>query len=653
MDWTESLDALRSVLEMVPQARATLEKFESEAAALIAKYARQAGGVELDVAAIKATITRPYTLLPINEHEAHIIHWRGVKLPIFGWVIKQEPAFTIARVTRSMDLLTPLPTWAKQELGWKPPEHKAAIDGTHTRVRLTEGDPGTFKRKYGAHLGKQNADGTFPIKSGDAWIKLVAQMVQDGILPYTATPVAKEHWNDEAEFPKILADIIAKKEKLAGAKYIYRSINEFREKGAVLVNIPPGAGKTLTAGGILNHFVGKVLILADTSILIEQWRGRVKLFAPDANATISTYQGAAKFLDEEWDLVIFDEAQRLPADTFSKLAFIKTKYRLGLTGTPWREDNRQHLIVALCGFPVALRWAEMIASGALKRPHIIVVTVPTEAAKTPFVKSLVSARKGRAIIFCDWIERGNEIANALAAPFIHGGTQNKLKRLEESDVAVVSRIGDRGLDLHDLRLVIEVAGQGAAREQFAQRVGRLLHGDFEGEFYTVFTPEEAQKFRGRVFGVEAELAGEVDIEFVTVGNVVEKTNAVAHVRSSHKAKASARPAKPPKPQSEMDQLLSHPTIVKLITRAEDAAGGWIKDRHHVTVALKKAWDEAVDPEQLKAIIAHDNATRYKKAYEFAERENLVIKTKAGYRTNVVEIKRLVGLAQSFKRKEGK
>lgn len=656
MDWTESLESLRTALALATQARAGLEHFETQAAADIAKYVRQAGGIELDVDAIKATVTRPYTLLPINEHEAHLIHWRGVKLPIFGWVLKQEPAFTIARVTRSMDLLTPLPTWMKSELGWRPPEHQAQIDGTRTSVRLTAGDETTFKRKYGAQLGKQNADGTYQIKGGDAWIKLVAQLVRDGILPYAATPVADEHWDENARLDPQLLRVLEKLDWQTKRPFLQRAVDEFRAKGAVLVNYPPGAGKTLVAAMILNHFHGRVLILADTTILVEQWRDRVKTFATNSKAqiTVSTYQGAQKYLDQEWDLIIPDEAQRLPANTFSKLAFVKTKYRLGLTGTPWREDDRQHLIVALSGFPVAVRWSELVNAGVLKRPRIIVATVPNESAKTQYVKQLLAKRKGRAIIFCDWIEQGNALANALDVPFIHGETRNKLERLQESDVAVVSRIGDRGVDLHDLRLVVEVAGQGAAREQFAQRVGRLLHGDFAGEFHTVFTPDEAEKFRPRVFGVEAELAGEVDIEFVTVGNVTEPKAAFAPSRvRATLPKSVARTAKPSastRPQSELDALLQERAVMNVLAQADAKAG--VKARGYVRKAIEVCWDSPVTIEELKIGkgIGDEGIGRYRAGFREAVAAGLIQDLGGGrYLADKGKIKKIAELAQKFKR----
>lgn len=641
-DWQSALDNLKTALALSGQARADLERWETETAASFEKYARQAGGLELDLDAIKAMVTRPYTLMPINEHEAWLIQARAVKMPMVGWLVAQDGAFNKFRVTRSMDLLTPLPAWMKQELGWKPPEHRALIDGTRTSLRVTEGDESTFKRKYGAHLGPKQADGTYRIRGG-AWIKLVASLIRDGILPYSPMPVAPEHWDPHAKLPFVLRN------------YQQRAVDEFRTKGAVLVNYPPGAGKTVIACAVLNHFRGRVLILADTTILIEQWHDRVKKFAPNVDVTISTYQGAAKYLDQAWDLVIPDEAQRLPATTFSRLAFVNTKYRLGLTGTPWREDDRQFMITALSGFPVSIRWSELVAAGVLKRPRIIVATVPSDAAKTTYVRQLLTRHKsGRALIFCDWIERGQQLADALDVPFVHGATSRKLERVMESEVCVVSRIGDRGLDLPDLKLVIEVAGAGAAREQFAQRVGRLLHGSFEGEFYTVFTPEEAERFRPRVFGVEAELAGEVDIEFVNVGVTAESAERMARVRPTSLQRVATRPMSTQgtasKPKSEVDSVLANPAVMKLIEKAYAKAPAQVTQERKVHAVLKLGWDSPVSLEELSAGkgLSARALTNYKTAFAIAEREGLMTKVGSGWITNKAKLQKVVELSQRFK-----
>lgn len=650
----EQIAAANGAINTLTESIALLTKYRDDATAEITKYLRaKDAGIELDIEAIRATLTRPYTLLPINEHEAWLIHWRGVKMPIFGWVVAQEPAFLKARVTRSMDLLTPLPTWMKDELGWKPPQHKAVIDGTRTSLSLTEGDETTFKRKYGQHLGGKQADGTYKIRGGDAWIKLVAALVRDGILPYAPTPVHHDHWNTEATYPALLKELIEKKQTEAGDKYIERAAYEFLTKGAVLVNYPPGAGKTLVTCAILNHFRGRVLLLGDSTILIEQWKDRLQLFAPNAKVTVSTYQGGQKYLNEEWDLVVFDESQRVPANTFSRLAFVKTKYRLGLTGTAWREDDRQHLIVALSGFPVAIRWAELIASGVLRRPRITVATVATETMKTAYVKSLIAKRKGRALIFCDWIEQGQALADALDVPFIHGGTARKLEKIEESDVCVVSRVGDRGLSLVDLRLVIEVAGAGSAREQFAQRVGRLLHGNFEGEFITVFTPEEAQKYRGRVFGVEAELAGEVDIEFVTIGNVGELPSSSTRQKTMLKRPrvntliaAQESNSTISKPVDDISITLSLPSVAAKITVAKKAVGA--RTSPYIDRVIRYCWTVALSSKEIaEGLGITDEATksRISSACKAVVKSGLMIADAEGrYQVNQKEIERLQALS---------
>jgi DNA excision repair protein ERCC-3 len=654
MDWKSTLTTLQDDVARIDQLITDLQTYRDEKTAEIAHYLRADDGIELDLDAIRATLTRPYTLLPIDEHQAWLIHWRGVKMPIFGWVVAQEPAFIKAKVTRSMDLLTPLPGWMKQELGWKPPEHKAVIDGTRTSLQLTEGDSGSFKRKYGKFLGGSNPDGTMKIKGGDAWIRLVAALVRDGILPYAPTPVRPEDWRGRSpassDIPDILKEIIHRKEKEAGAPYIQRAVDEFFQKGAILVNYPPGSGKTLTTCVILNHMVGRVLLLADTTMLIEQWRDRLKLFVNNdqVEITLSTYQGAQKYLAQEWDLIIPDEAQRLPANTFSKLAFVKTKYRLGLTGTAWREDDRQHLIVALSGFPVAIRWSEMITAGVLKRPRIVVATVQSDSAKTAYVKQLVAKARGRVLIFCDWLKQGQELADSLDVPFIHGDSgKNKLQLINESQVAVVSRIGDRGISLPDLRLVIEVAGAGSAREQFAQRVGRLLHGDFEGTFVTVFTPEEAQKYRGRVFGVEAELAGSVDIEFINVGNVSTETPARVVKSARPRSTTAPSPRRTSSPEGdELSQVLALPAVAAKVAQARSAVGQ--DSVGYVERVLRYCWSTGLSPKEIAeglGITGHNAVSRISAACKAVTKVGLMTVDENGrYQVNQDEISRLRALS---------
>ncbi len=640
MEWEYTLKRAHVAMEELNTCITDLTQYRDETTAQIAQYLRVEQGIDLDLDAIRATPARPYTLVSISEKEAWMIIWRGIRMPVFGQIVSQEPAFIKARVTRTMNLLTPFPSWVMDELGWKPPAHKAIIDSSRSSIQLTEGDESSFRRRYGQFLGARREGGAFGVKGGDAWIRLVAKLVEDGILPYTPTPVDPAHWDPDAQIPDELAGIIEEMEEQAGSAYIQRAAAEFQQRGAVLINYPPGAGKTLAGCLILNHFVGETLILVDSTFLESHWQDRVKHWAPRANVTVSTYQGAAKYAKKQWDLIIPDEAQRFPANTFSKLAFIQTLYRCGLTGTPWREDNRQHLIVALCGSPITITWSELISLGVLQRPRVIVATVPTLEAKTGYVKGLLAHRKGRALVYCDWLEQGQQLSNALDVPFIHGTTRNKLQLLEQSDVCVVSRVGDRGLDLPDLRLVVEVAGAGSAREQFAQRVGRLLHGKFKGEFHTVFTPDELQRYRGRFFGVEAE---GLEVEFMQVGSLPAVTAVTRQKIAKPRPARVVVPAES-EPRDEIERALRIPSIRAKGIKAMESAGPDVRVRHYIEKVIRYCWTVSLSPKEImeaQGATGERTLSRIKAACKVAENVGLLKQDPDGrYRVDQEEIERL-------------
>jgi superfamily II DNA/RNA helicase len=215
-------------------------------------------------------------------------------------------------------------------------------------------------------------------------------------------------------------------------------------------------------------------------------------------------------------------------------------------------------------------------------------------------------------------------------------------------VCVVSRVGDRGISFPDLRLVIEVAGAGSAREQFAQRVGRLLHGEFEGTFITVFTPEEAAKYRGRVFGVEAELAGSVDIEFINVGNVSTETVKTVRVKP-------ARPARVATPREagssaqigdEITQVLALPAIAAKLLKVKEAVGQ--DSVRYVERVLRYCWESALSPKEITeglGMMGHNALSRISSASKGLERVNLMTVDGEGrYQVNQAEISRLRALS---------
>lgn len=599
---TNSFEEASTAIAVIDRALKDLQTYRDEAAVEIAKYIRMRKGVLVDPEAIKATVPRPYTLLPINENEAWLISWKGIRMPIMGYVTAVEPAFIKSKITKSGEWFTPFPQWIKDEMGWRAPEHKAIIDSNRTGVSLTDGDELTFKKKYGQFLNGKGTDGSFKIKGGNAWINLVASLVRDGILPYQPRSVAPEHWDAKARYSEELMRVLETLEWKTKRKYLERGVEQFREDGATTFNLAPGAGKSLIVQMILTHLKGcKTLLCVDTSNLETQWKRDLPLRCPNANVTVTTYQGAEKYAKSEWDFVVFDEAQRIPANSFSKLAFIKTAYRCGATGTAWREDNRQHLIIALCGRPFHIPWEEMIAAGILKKPHITVVTVKNEAEKIAFAKARLAKRKGRAWIYCDWIERGKEIARALDTPYVYGETKNGLQTIIDNEVCTVSKVADRGISVRDLRLVIELAGAGKSREQFGQRVGRLLHGEFEGEFDTVFTPEEIRKYKSRIFAVEAELGGQVEIKFVEWSSTGSTVHAKAPgTRVTRPAPSVARKSPvgtPGKPSDEISMTFEIPSIAAKILQARKSLSNR-ESIPYVEKVLRYCWDASLSPVEI-------------------------------------------------------
>ncbi|HLF28237.1 MAG TPA: helicase-related protein [Anaerolineae bacterium] len=648
-DWSTTIDTARTALAALDKARAEIARLGDAATAEVTKYLR-GSGIDLDLNAIRATLTHPYTILPIDQHEAWLIHWRGVRMPILGWVVKQEDAFIVSRVSRSMDLLTPIPQWMKEEMGWEPPEHKAIISGDRTTIAVTEGDEGTFKHRYGAFLGRK-ANGGYQIKGGGAWIKLVAALIRDGILPYLPQPVAELDWNPKAKSPIHLRDY----------QHIY--IDEFLAKGAVFWNLPPGGGKTYAAIYAINHFAGgDIALFAPSLVICEQWRERLNQFASGAPVSIFTYTSGKKALDREWGLVIFDEVQTLPANEFSKLAFLKTKYRIGMSGSAWREDGRQYMIAALSGFPCVVRWAELIGAGVLKKPRIIVAIVKDDASKLRYVQSLIARhRSGHALVFCDYIQQGQALANVLDVPFIHGGTKGKYKRIQETPICVVSRVADRGLDLPDLRLVVEVAFLGKSREQEAQRVGRLLHAQESGEHYLVFTQAEYSRYKQRIYGVEAETAGEIDIEYRTIDGAKAEREAPSGGRTPRTTKAARRariqvPERPAAARAlkndaaqsdELSAIISLPAVAAKLAKAEQIANY----PAYVRRVLRLCYSAAFTPEEMAeglGLTGNRTVSRLASACRALVQVDLFTDAQGRYTVRRDEINRLQALAQAVR-----
>ena len=138
--------------------------------------------------------------------------------------------------------------------------------------------------------------------------------------------------------------------------------------------LPCGAGKTLTGIAAASTIKKSVIVLCNSGVSVEQWQKQFYLWSTlkskvvrftskvkdamfpssEAGVIISTYTMMSQTRESvanrtqmdqiknmEFGLMILDEVQTAPAETFRKvLTLCKSHCKLGLTATLVREDNR-------------------------------------------------------------------------------------------------------------------------------------------------------------------------------------------------------------------------------------------------------------------------------------------------------------------------
>jgi len=171
------------------------------------------------------------------------------------------------------------------------------------------------------------------------------------------------------------------------------------------------------------------------------------------------------------------------------------------SATPYREDGRTDYIFALTGFPIGLSWDNLIELGVLEIPDVRVYIVSDWRAKQTKLKEILAIGDKKTIIFCDSIQLGNRVSKDLGVPFVHGQTSKRLEIINESDVSIVSRVGDEGISIPELQRIIEIDFLFGSRRQEGQRLGRLFHGEEKGEHFILMTEKEFEDYGKRLHSI--------------------------------------------------------------------------------------------------------------------------------------------------------
>jgi superfamily II DNA or RNA helicase len=138
-----------------------------------------------------------------------------------------------------------------------------------------------------------------------------------------------------------------------------------RARGAGIVVLPTGAGKTQLGLMAIDKKRRSTLVVAPTLDLVRQWYDLLRTnFGTQVGIvgggehsvealTVTTYDSAYLHMENighRFGLVIFDECHHLPSESYALAARqCLAPYRLGLTATPERADGREDLLDSLLG----------------------------------------------------------------------------------------------------------------------------------------------------------------------------------------------------------------------------------------------------------------------------------------------------------------
>lgn len=429
-------------------------------------------------------VNEPYVVIPKKKEEWYIVAPKFIDFQI-GWLESSSDSYNIFVVNKFMDWLSDIPADLKDRLKFPKKLPLKLFDGM---VLTGEENQGKAWDRYKTHLSKREGKDRLKIKRGHEF-KLMAKMIDDGILPFIPTPVADE----DKRTPNLSYTLRG---------YQQDALNKFMEYGAIGVYWAFSAGKTFIGMAALSSINGKKLVVVPTRVLKEQWISRINKYTDLSwgEVEVHTYAAYRKLHDKEYSLIVFDEAHRLPANTYSRLATIRAKYRMGLSASPYREDGRTEYIFALTGFPVGLDWTTLMKLGVFQKPDIVLYLLKDKTDKARKLGELLKLPL-KTMVFCDSIQWGNTLSKKFEIPFVHGQSSKRLEVIKNSQATIVSRVGDEGVSIKELERVIEIDFLFGSRRQESQRMGRVFHGEKKGQHIILMTEEEYHNYEKRLYAI--------------------------------------------------------------------------------------------------------------------------------------------------------
>lgn len=439
-----------------------------------------------------AFLREPYVLVPRGKNQWFCLVPKFIQFSV-GWLHQVTQSYNIFLINRYSLWLGDVPESIRLETGLEqPPGDLQVLDGQ----LLFSPQHRDAAAKYKGFLSRLQSNSGTIIRGRE--FDLLAKLVEDGYLPFVPRPVAEA----DRRQPQVKFNF--------EGKYAFQqaAYEEFMRRGAVGIYFMTGGGKSFVSMAALDSLNGPKLIIVPTRTLVEQWRELLRTWAPRLYSEhisgtgrntleIVTYNSYEKVRQGSYVLTVYDEAHRLPANSFSRLATIKTKYRIGGSGSPKREDSRENYILALTGWPIGQDWRSLVAMLGKNFHAVAVHIVPTQASKLRKVEELYAPGR-KTLVFADAIDFGADIARRLNVPHIYSKTKNRVETARSARAFVASRVMDEGVSIEDLDHIIEADFLFGSQRQQLQRTGRLLHSSRAMQHDILMTRAEFDSYGKRL-----------------------------------------------------------------------------------------------------------------------------------------------------------
>lgn len=274
------------------------------------------------------------------------------------------------------------------------------------------------------------------------------------------------------------------KEQQAPVSEYLTCANDPKRMGGIL-QLPPGAGKTVMALYIICQLKVQTMIIVHKDFLLNQWKERIEQYVPDAKVgilrqksietkgydiTIASLQSLSmkdyeSGTFDDFGMVVIDECHHIAAQVFSKaLMKVNFKYALGLSATVQRKD----------GLSKVFKWfiGDIVFKVAKKASVQCQVDVAVYESNNPMYSQ-------ECYLFNGKINMAKMINNiASFAPRVDFVIDKLFSILTESPSRSVIMLSDRRQHLEDIKRCI-LKRDAVLGEDTGMYVGGMKHEDLE------------------------------------------------------------------------------------------------------------------------------------------------------------------------------